>query len=110
MTYAERLALALELSPYKPREVRPMLALAIGATTQAISQVLSGSTKALTAENTARAARFLQVDAYWLATGEGAPHPFLSDEAIGLARRYEALTPEQREKWQKALRRLEQSS
>jgi len=87
-----------------------MLAAAIGATPQAISQVLSGSTRALTAENSARAARFLQVDAHWLATGEGAPQPFLSDEAVDLAKRYEALAPEQREKWQKTLRKLEQSS
>ncbi len=38
-------------------------------------QMLTGSSKALTAENTAKAARFLRVDWYWLATGEGEMEP-----------------------------------
>lgn len=40
---------------------------------QAIGQVIRGDTGALTAENSARAARALGVDHYWLATGEGEP-------------------------------------
>jgi hypothetical protein len=35
--------------------------------------VIAGKTKALTAENSALAARFLGVDMFWLATGIGNP-------------------------------------
>lgn len=38
---------------------------------QAMKKVQDGKTKALTAENNAHAARFLSIDSYWLATGEG---------------------------------------
>jgi transcriptional regulator with XRE-family HTH domain len=43
----------------------------MGVSPSAIGQVISGATKALTAENCARAARFLGVSNYWLATGLG---------------------------------------
>lgn len=51
------------------------LAEALGVTHQAVSQVLSGATKAMTAANCARTARILSVDAFWLATGEGEMKP-----------------------------------
>lgn len=43
----------------------------LGVSYQAMKKVQDGKTKALTAENNARAARFLGVSGYWLATGEG---------------------------------------
>lgn len=66
-TYGERLEEALRLAGCE----RKALCGAVGITLQALGQVISGKTKALTAENSARAARFLQVDHFWLATGEG---------------------------------------
>jgi transcriptional regulator with XRE-family HTH domain len=70
-TYGARLEHALRLSG---RE-RQQLADAIQISVQAIAQVIAGKTKALTAENSMRAAQFLQVNPYWLATGEGDPSP-----------------------------------
>ena len=69
MEFGERLQTALELS----HSTREALSRALGISVQAVGQVLVGKTKALTAENCARAARFLRVDSYWLATGEGQP-------------------------------------
>lgn len=66
-TYGSRLEQALQLAGRERIE----LANAIDVSVQAIGQVIAGKTKALTAENSAKAARFLGVDAYWLATGEG---------------------------------------
>jgi transcriptional regulator with XRE-family HTH domain len=71
---------------------------AIGISSQAISLVLSGRSKALTAENTAKAARFLSVDQHWLATGEGQITPAtpeargLTPEALSIARWFDRLT------------------
>lgn len=70
-TYGERLDAALS----KSGKDRAQLSQGIGVSVQAIGQVIAGKTKALTAENSARAARFLSVDHYWLATGEGGPDP-----------------------------------
>lgn len=47
-----------------------MLAKEIGVTYQAVKKVLDGKSAALSAENNARAARFLKINSYWLATGE----------------------------------------
>jgi transcriptional regulator with XRE-family HTH domain len=38
---------------------------------QSIAQVIKGSSRSLSAENTAKAARYLHVSCYWLATGKG---------------------------------------
>lgn len=67
MTYGDRLKVALAHTG----KDRASLAAAIGVSVQSIGQVMLGDTKALTAENSARAARYLGVDGYWLATGEG---------------------------------------
>jgi len=66
-TYGDRLEHAMRLAGRSRKE----LCSAVGVTLQALGQVLSGKTKALTSENSAKAARFLRVDHYWLATGEG---------------------------------------
>lgn len=68
-TYGERLDHALLLA----RKSRSSLGRELKISPQAIGQVILGKTRALTAENSARAARFLGVDHLWLATGEGRP-------------------------------------
>lgn len=69
-TYGSRLAEALRLAGRERQE----LASAISVSVQAIGQVIMGKTKALTAENSERAARYLGVNPYWLATGEEQPN------------------------------------
>lgn len=71
VTYGERLNLAIKLAGSS----RAAVAEAVGASVQAIGQVIRGDTVALTAENSARAAEALRVDHFWLATGEGEPRP-----------------------------------
>lgn len=68
-TYGSRLAEALRLAGRERQE----LAAAISVSVQAIGQVIMGKTKALTAENSERAARYLGVNPYWLATGDEQP-------------------------------------
>lgn len=70
-TYGIRLEKAIAIAEVE----REDLADAMNITVQAISQVIVGRTKALTAENSAKAAKFLNVDHYWLATGIGSPRP-----------------------------------
>ena len=67
MTFSERLEEALRISG----KDRQQLADALGITIQAVSQILLGKTKAMTAENCVRAARLTGVDSFWLATGSG---------------------------------------
>lgn len=67
VNYGERLDYAIKLA----KSSRAAVAEATGRSVQAIGQVIRGDTGALTAENSARAARALGVDHYWLATGEG---------------------------------------
>lgn len=69
--YKDRLTHALELAGLETKDLQKHL----GVTYQAMKKLEIGTTKALSAENNARAARFLDVDAFWLATGEGAPRP-----------------------------------
>lgn len=71
MDFRRRLAEAIKRKECS----RADLAAALGVSVQAIGLVLSGDTRALTAENAAKAARFLGVDYYWLATGEGDIEP-----------------------------------
>jgi transcriptional regulator with XRE-family HTH domain len=98
--YGERLAEAMELANLRGPDARTKLAKAVGITVQSVGQALSGATKALSAENSAKAARFLRVDHYWLATGEGEPRPSaLSEDAIAFARIYEELDERERERW-----------
>lgn len=73
-TFSERLDLALS----QAQKTRSELAKALrspkggmGVSPSAIGQLLDGKSKAMSAENCLRAARFLSVDAFWLATGEG---------------------------------------
>lgn len=73
-TFAERLADAIDHA----KTSRKALAKALkspgsvnGVSEQAIGQLLAGTSKSMSAQNTARAARFLGVDLYWFCTGEG---------------------------------------
>lgn len=66
-SYGQRLARAMKLRGRSGAE----LARALGVKPQAIYQVLSGSTKSLTADNHLKAARFLSLSPDWLASGRG---------------------------------------
>lgn len=65
--YTERLACAMKHAGAS----KPALAKAVGISYQAVKKVLDGGSRSLTAENNAKAARFLGVSSHWLATGEG---------------------------------------
>jgi len=97
-TYGDRLEQALQLAGRSRKD----LCGAIGITLQALGQVLSGKTKALTSENSARAARFLRVSHYWLATGEGEMidkirNYALSEDAGSLPTAWQSASEEARE-------------
>lgn len=94
--YGSRLEHALELA----HKTRGDLARHLGVSTQAIGQVITGSTKSLTAENSARAARFLRVDHHWLATGEGEPRtaPLASPLAQDIARLFDQVPATERDR------------
>lgn len=64
--YVERLELALKHAQVTPKDLQ----LHLGVSYQAMKKLMDGVSKSLSAENHARAARFLGVNSYWLATGE----------------------------------------
>jgi hypothetical protein len=73
-TYGERLQQALTHAHKTVPELARQLVKPDGQrgiSGSAVYQVLRGETRAHTAENCLRAARYLQVDAFWLATGQG---------------------------------------
>lgn len=99
MNYGERLQLALELA----RKDRNALGKELGISVQAIGQAIRGGrtgTQMFNAENSAKAARFLSVDHYWLATGEGEPRPdnLIPDDALEFARQFAQLTEDEKTK------------
>lgn len=67
--YKDRLAKAMADAKVGVAE----LAKELGVSYQAVKKVLTGGTKSLSAKNNAKAARFLKVDADWLATGTPPP-------------------------------------
>lgn len=71
MTYGKRLDQAISMA----KSSRKALAIGIGVSEQAIGQVIRGDTVAFSAENSAKAAHFLRVDHFWLATGDGEARP-----------------------------------
>lgn len=85
----------------KPKAgVLEKLGKAIGITGAAVGMVLTGQSKTFKPVNSAKAARYLKVDHFWLATGEGdAQPPGLSEEAVAWARRYDRLDVEGRAKF-----------
>lgn len=87
-TYGERLGWALERAGKSGAE----LARELGVTKSAVYQVTGGQSATLTAINSARAAKLLNVDHHWLATGEGAPSPRnLSPMAIDIAKQFDSV-------------------
>lgn len=107
MDFAHRLAHAMELAGLPKYGGASQLARAIGTTPQATLQVLKGETKSLTAENTAKAARFLKVDWFWLATGQGQPRPASDEKAQAVARRFALLHPNAQDDLTRVLGELE---
>lgn len=65
--YKDRLAKAMK----EAGKSTSALATELKVTYQAIDKVLKGNTKELTASNNSKAAKFLEVDTDWLATGKG---------------------------------------
>lgn len=99
-TYGDRLREALRLS----KKDRTALGNALDISIQAIGQVIAGKTKALTAENSAKAAQFLCVDHFWLATGRGTPQAQSATAPtwpFGNYDDYVQLTPRQQEELQR---------
>lgn len=90
-TYAQRLAKAIEDSKLTQAKV----AKAAGTTQQVISGIIQRNSAG--SLHTAQLARACGVDAYWLATGKGSPHPAsgtdLPVQALDLARTWRKLPP-----------------
>lgn len=71
-TLAERLRYAMEVLP--PKKIKGVdLARAVGVKPPSVSDWLSGKSKTMEGENLVKAAKFLGVNALWLASGNGAP-------------------------------------
>ncbi|MEN8282590.1 LexA family protein [Acinetobacter gerneri] len=71
-TLAERLRYAMEILPLK--KIKGVeLARAVGVKPPSVSDWLSGKSKTMDGENLVKAAKFLDVNATWLATGNGKP-------------------------------------
>jgi transcriptional regulator with XRE-family HTH domain len=67
--YRERFAEAMTLAGVSTHDVAKALKLSY----QAIKKVLEGRSKMMAADNNVAAAKFMQVDSEWLATGVGQP-------------------------------------
>lgn len=103
VTYLERLAWAMTQANVTALELSKVL----GVSKLAVRKILDGRSGAFTAYNNAVAARFLQVNSDWLATGEGDPRPSPDDAALDLARRFEALGAVDQERLVQRLAELE---
>lgn len=76
--FGDRLSRALEASGKTRAELAKVLRSSkgtMGISVSAIGQAINGLSKAFNAENTVRAARFLNVNALWLAADEGPMRP-----------------------------------
>lgn len=67
VSYKERLAAAIKAAQVSDNQ----LAAYLGVSIQAVRKISAGTSLAFSAENNAKAARFLRVSSYWLATGDG---------------------------------------
>lgn len=81
-TYGKRLEVALNAKAPKDRA---WLADKIGITVQALSQVIIGKTKALTAYNHEFAVQALECSGFWLATGQGEMQPSRTPTVVSAA-------------------------
>ncbi|WP_228266320.1 helix-turn-helix domain-containing protein, partial [Acinetobacter baumannii] len=83
-TLAERLKYAMEVLP--PKKIKGVdLARAVGVKPPSVSDWLSGKSKKMEGENLLRAAKYLKVNALWLATGAGEPSPEQNKSSSDLA-------------------------
>jgi phage repressor protein C with HTH and peptisase S24 domain len=80
--YAERLLWAMVGRPHRKKVSATELADGIGISYQAVKKVLEGTSTAFTAANNSAAARILDVNSDWLATGQGPREPFNSGDAL----------------------------
>lgn len=78
--YKDRIALALSLSGETKLSLQKHLEISY----QAMEKVLDGRTRSFKATNNAEAARFMKVDAHWLATGQGEPNHGRSPDNAGM--------------------------
>jgi len=91
MSYAERLAKALDAAGLNQSE----LARALGITTASVSNIMTGASKSMAADNSVRAAKLLNVSPYWLATGQGPMRPAgTSPLATRMAAEFDRLVPD----------------
>lgn len=91
MSFTERLAKAIEASGVTQRQ----LATHLGISEAAVSQLVSGRSKQMAAENAARTARLCGVSTYWLSTGVGPMRPAGSSPiAAKLAEDFDRLVPQ----------------
>jgi hypothetical protein len=98
-TYGARLAKAM----HSLRIEVPALAKHLEVSPQAIRKLLAGTSKMMNAEHSAKTARFLHVDHHWLATGEGPMLPAFSPLAVDLARAFDQVPLDQRDRLHAAL-------
>ncbi|GAB1826789.1 helix-turn-helix transcriptional regulator [Turicimonas sp. TL08] len=75
-TIAERLLFALELRDINQNA----LALKMGVSRSAISQICTGKTKNISAELATRICKYLKINPFWLILGEGKPEIDSSDD------------------------------
>lgn len=94
MNYGRRLDEALK----RAGKTRKELAEHLGISVQGVGKVINGMSNALTADNSARAARFLRVDHHWLATGQGDAKPAMSPLAGDLARMFDEVPVSERDR------------
>lgn len=109
MSYGQRLNQAIDIA----EKDRNYLAAVMKVSVQSIGQVITGKSKAHTAVNCAVASRALNVDFFWLATGEGVARPVeipmrkerdaLSVEGVKHAAAFDKLTESQKRTWRTLL-------
>ncbi|MDV7413520.1 LexA family protein [Acinetobacter baumannii] len=79
-TLAERLRHAMEVLP--PKKIKGVdLARAVGVKPPSVSDWLSGKSKTMEGENLLKAAKFLEVNPNWLASGKGSPTDINKDNS-----------------------------
>lgn len=78
---------------------RDALSAHLRVTRVAIDKLLDGRSKSMTAENCAKAARFLRADHFWLATGIGEMHPGEDDPQHKVADRCIDYLPAESAQW-----------
>ena len=80
-TLAERLKYAMEILP--PKKIKGVdLARAVGVRPPSVSDWLSGKSKTMEGENLLKAAKCLNVNPNWLASGIGTPQPIEASNSL----------------------------